>query len=181
MELRLRRWTRGADIPESLLDLESSCFDEPPIVFPREELRRLTDEGLVHAYSAETSEGTVGFGFIIPSGGSAYVFLLGVDPERRGCGYGRGILGLLRDQYPDRSFILDCEEPVIDFYIQSGMRYTGYNNLFLGIRFFVMAFGEFDEKDYTDIMQVIMHHDDTIPMTRPDGTGYDIVWNPVND
>ena len=180
MAIRLEHIADGENIPESLLNMISECFAEPPITFPPEMIKSIVSAGRAVFYSALSGEDTVGFGITIPEGESVYVFLLGVDSDARGQGYGKEILNELRILYSDRNLILDCEENNRKFYERCGMAYSGYSNLFLGVRFFIMTYGSLNLEDYGNIMQVIMHHDDTILMDCPDGTSYGICWNPVN-
>ncbi len=111
-------------------------------------------EGSMEILCMEEDGRFLGLAIMILHGDIALLDYLAVSPESRGCGVGTRTLSLLKERYPDRTLLLEIEDPDEpsdntaerlrrqDFYARNGMVSMDYRVWLFGVKMIILTDGE---------------------------------------
>ncbi len=167
MQVELRHNPSDPEILSQMSDMLDSSFTEA-MRYPFRDLMPYFGRGEMDLWEAVSGGELVGFAVAIPSDTMVYILFLVVDRGQRSKGYGSAALSALREKYPGKPLVLDCEEDLIPFYERNGIHDTGYRMEFRNILLYVMCESELDTEAFFEISLLLA------PLEADDGT--DFVW-----
>ncbi len=167
MQVELRHNPSDPRILSQISDILDSSFAEA-MRYPFRDLMPYFGRGEMDLWEAVSGGEPVGFAVTIPSDMMSYVLFLAVDGGQRSKGYGSAVLSALREKYPGKPLVLDCEGDLVPFYERNGIHDTGYRMEFRNILLYVMCETELDTEAFSGISLLLA------PLEADDDT--DFVW-----
>ncbi len=175
MDVELRHNPTDSETLSAVSEMLETSLEED-LRYPFEGLLPYFENGSMELYAAFDKGNDVGFAVVIPHGKLLYILFLVVNAKYRSEGYGRKIIDAMRETYPDKSLVLDCEEELVPFYEHVGIKDSGYKMEFRNILLYVMCESELCLDDFVAINKVLgpLEKDDDTDFIwiEPDGTRY---------
>jgi len=167
MNLNIENITENGKYWAEINALASEAFPPEEYIAPIELVRMATDGNLV--FSALSENGAfVGFMVTLQHEKMIYLFFLAITPACRSKGYGSRAIEALKEQFPDKTQVVDFEAPDESadnaeqrekrrrFYLKNGYCPTGLFLTYFGVTYEVFCSDKhFDEIAFKELMKTV--------------------------